>query len=141
MDFPPWQTVYSQFKEWEKRQVTARLLDLLREEVRLAEGRDPQPSAGIIDSQSVKAANPVGRDTRGYDAGKRVNGRKRLIVIDTLGLPTRASPDVWAAGAEMFPTLILRTCGSRPTRKASWSIRGGGWPSGPWPGSPATAVE
>ena len=86
VDFPPWQTVYWQFKQWEERQVTERIVDLLREEVRLAEGRNPQPSAGIIDSQSVKGADTVGADSRGYDAGKKINGRKRFIVTDTLGL-------------------------------------------------------
>jgi transposase len=69
VDFPPWQTVYWQFQQWEKRQVTERILDELREQVRIAEGREPEPSAGIIDSQSVKAADTVGRDSRGYDAG------------------------------------------------------------------------
>src|SRR3954470_548398 len=53
---------------------------------RVQQGRDPQPSAGIIDSQAVKGADTVGRDTRGYDAAKRINGRKRFIVTDTLGL-------------------------------------------------------
>src|SRR4051812_10851407 len=86
VDFPPWQTVYWQFQQWEKRQVTERILQELREQIRLAEGRDPQPSAGVIDSQSVKGADTVGRDSRGYDAGKKVNGRKRFIVTDTLGL-------------------------------------------------------
>jgi transposase len=86
VDFPPWQTVYWQFQQWEKRQVTERILDELREQVRVQEGREPQPSAGIIDSQSVKGADTVGRDSRGYDAGKRINGRKRFIVTDTLGL-------------------------------------------------------
>ena len=57
----------------------------LREQIRLAEGREPQPSAEVIDSQSVKGADTVGRDSRGYDAGKKVNGRKRFIT-DTLGL-------------------------------------------------------
>ena len=52
----------------------------------MQEGRNPAPSAGLIDSQSVKGADTVGRDTRGYDAGKKVNGRKRFIVTDTLGL-------------------------------------------------------
>ena len=47
--------------------------------------RTPSPSAGIIDSQAVKGADTVGRDTRGYDAGKKINGRKRFIVTDTLG--------------------------------------------------------
>ncbi len=52
----------------------------------IAEGRDPEPSAGIIDSQSVKGADTVGQDSRGYDAGKKTGGRKRFIVTDTLGL-------------------------------------------------------
>ena len=52
----------------------------------MQEGRNPEPSAGLIDSQSVKGADTVGRDTRGYDAGKKINGRKRFIVTDTLGL-------------------------------------------------------
>src|SRR4029450_13676356 len=74
------------FQQWEKRRVTERILEELREQVRLAEGRNPEPSAGIIDSQSVKAAATAPRDSRGYDAGKRINGRKRFIVTDTLGL-------------------------------------------------------
>ncbi len=56
---------------------------MVRAQLRVAEGRHPQPSAGLIDSQTVKAADTVGR---GYDAGKKVNGRKRFIVTDTLGL-------------------------------------------------------
>jgi transposase len=85
-DFPPWQTVYWYFVRWEEQQVTEAMLHALREQLRVQQGRSPQPSAGIIDSQSVKGADTVGRDTRGYDAGKRINGRKRFIVTDTLGL-------------------------------------------------------
>lgn len=85
-DFPPWQTVYWYFVRWEEQRVTLRMLDALRQQVRQSEGRDAEPSAGVIDSQSVKAADTVGRDTRGYDAGKKVPGRKRFIVTDTLGL-------------------------------------------------------
>jgi transposase len=64
-DFPPWQTVYWYFSRWEEQRVTLRLLDALRQRVRLADGRDAEPSAGIIDSQSVKGADTVGRASRG----------------------------------------------------------------------------
>jgi transposase len=62
------------------------MVDALRAQVRTGEGRDPDPSAGLMDSQSVKGADTVGAGTRGYDAGKKINGRKRFIVTDTLGL-------------------------------------------------------
>jgi hypothetical protein len=61
-------------------------LYVAREQARVQQGRNPQPSAGIIDSQSVKGADTIGRDSRGHDAGKKINGRKRFIVTDTLGL-------------------------------------------------------
>ena len=83
-DFPPWQTVYWYFNQWEQARVTEKVLPVVREQLRVAQGRDPDPSAGLIDSQSVKGADTVGRDTRGYDAGKKVNGRKRFITTDTL---------------------------------------------------------
>jgi len=86
VDFPPWQTVYWYFSRWERDKVTDTMLTALREQLRVQQGRNPQPSAGIIDSQSVKGADTVPRDTRGYDAAKRINGRKRFIVTDTMGL-------------------------------------------------------
>jgi transposase len=82
-DFLPWQTVYWQFQQWEKRQVTERILEKLREQVRLPEGQEPEPSAGIVDSQSVKAADTVGRDSRGYDAGNYLG---RLVMPGGAGL-------------------------------------------------------
>jgi transposase len=85
-DFPPWQTVYWYFNQWEQTKTTDKILPVVREQLRVQEGRDPEPSAGLIDSQSVKGADTVGADTRGYDAGKKVNGRKRFITTDTLGL-------------------------------------------------------
>ncbi|WP_199853759.1 IS5 family transposase [Plantactinospora sp. BB1] len=85
-DFPPWQTVYGHFKRWNKRGVTERILAELREQVRLAHDREAEPTVGIIDSQSVEAADTVPSDGRGYDAHKKINGRKRLLVTDTLDL-------------------------------------------------------
>jgi transposase len=86
-DFPPWQTVYGYFRDWRKDGTLDRLHDALREQVRVEEeGRNPEPSAGIVDSQSVKGADTVPGASRGYDAGKKVNGRKRHIVVDTIGL-------------------------------------------------------
>jgi transposase len=64
-DFPPWQTVYWYFKQWEQAKVTEVMLAALREQARVQQGRNPQPSAGIIDPQSVKGADIVGRDSRG----------------------------------------------------------------------------
>lgn len=85
-DFPPWQTVYWYFKQWNADGTTDRVHDALRDATRDAAGRDPMASAGIVDAQSVKGADTVGTDSRGYDAGKKTNGRKRHIVTDTLGL-------------------------------------------------------
>ena len=85
-DFPPWQTVYWYFNQWEQARVTEKILPVVRTRLRVQEGRNPEPSAGLIDSQSVRGADTVGQESRGYDAGKKVNGRKRFIVTDTLGL-------------------------------------------------------
>lgn len=85
-DYPPWQTVCWHFACWQEQGVTQAVHDALREQLRVAEGRQVEPTAGIVDSQSVKGADTVGRHSRGYDAGKKVNGRKRFIAVDTLGL-------------------------------------------------------
>lgn len=86
-DFPPWETVYGYFARWRDDGTLDRLHDALREQLRSKrERRNPSPSAGIVDSQTVKGADTVGSATRGYDAGKKINGRKRHIVVDTIGL-------------------------------------------------------
>jgi transposase len=85
-DFPTWEAVYRFFRRWRAQGLTGLFHDRLRRECRVAAGRDPEPSAGVIDSQSLRAAETVAQQDRGYDAGKRVNGSKRHIAVDTLGL-------------------------------------------------------
>jgi putative transposase len=83
-DLPPWKTVYHYFRLWRKDGTWERLNAALRTDLRLADGRESEPSAAILDSQSVKTTET--RGVRGYDAAKKVNGRKRHILVDTLGL-------------------------------------------------------
>jgi putative transposase len=82
--FPPWQTVYHIFRAWTIDKTWAALNDALRTCVRLEDGRKEQPTAAILDSQSVKS-DGHGGDV-GYDAGKKIKGRKRHVLVDTLGL-------------------------------------------------------
>ena len=83
-DFPPWETVYHYFRKWSLDGTWERLNHTLRECLRTTLGRNPQPSAGIVDSQSAKTTG-VGGEARGYDGGKKVRGRKRHILVDTEG--------------------------------------------------------
>jgi putative transposase len=83
-DLPPWQTVYYHHRKWRLHGIWEKINRLLGQQVRQQAGRETTPSAAIVDAQSVKTTLVKGE--RGFDAGKRVNGRKRHIVVDTMGL-------------------------------------------------------
>ncbi|MFE7358378.1 IS5 family transposase [Streptomyces sp. NPDC057543] len=85
-DFPDWGRVYAFFRRWREHWLVAEFHDRLRGKVREREGREAEPTAGIIDAQSVKAAANVPAASRGFGGGKLINGRKRHIVTDCLGL-------------------------------------------------------
>lgn len=86
VDFPPWDRVYGFYRRWRDEGLVKEYHDRLRGRVREKLGRDAEPTAGMIDSQSVKADAVVGSASRGYDGGKKINGRKRHVVTDSLGL-------------------------------------------------------
>jgi transposase len=86
VDFPQWDRVYAFFRRWLHTGLITEFHDRLRGRVRMREGREAEPTAAIIDAQSVKAAASVPAASRGFDGGKLINGRKRHIITDCLGL-------------------------------------------------------
>ena len=83
-EFGCWQTVYGYFNRWSRQGVWQQVLTQLTRQERQRQGRKPTPSAGCVDSQSIKTATQG--TTKGYDGNKKINGRKRHLLVDTLGL-------------------------------------------------------
>jgi transposase len=118
----PWRTAHAVFTRWYQNGDVDALHNDLRDAVRRAEEREADPTAAIIDSQSVRAAETVGADSRGYDAGKKVPGRKRHVIVDCIGmllavLVTTASVQdqdgarpVLSHLRELFETITLVQC-------------------------------
>lgn len=120
-DYPHWNTVYAYFARWQEEGVFDQLNSLLRRQVRRQEGRDDEPTACVIDSQSIKTSTNVPATRQGIDAGKKIVGRKRSIVIDTVGLllgvlVTAASVQDSTAGR----TLIEQIAAEHPTIRKTW---------------------
>ncbi|MFG3142702.1 MULTISPECIES: IS5 family transposase [unclassified Streptomyces] len=124
-DFPPHQTVYGYFARWETDGIFDQLTNILRGKVRKAEGRASQPSACLIDSQSIKTSATVPLTSQGIDPAKKIIGRKRHIVTDTLGLllavaVTAASVHDSAAGTQ----LMTKVAALHPTISKAWADNG-----------------
>jgi transposase len=124
-DLPPYQTVFGYFRDWEKDGTTELVHDLLRRKVRKAAGRGEDPTAAIMDAQSVKTSANVPESEQGIDANKKIKGRKRHITTDTLGLLlviliTAASVHDTTGGRAMITQLAAR----HPAVTKAWVDQG-----------------
>lgn len=124
-DFPPWDAVYRFFRRWRDQQLLTVLHDRLRRACRVRAGRGPEPTGAVIDSQSVKAAETVAAADRGFDAGKKVNGTKRHIAVDTQGLLlTVLVTGASAQDRDEAVPLLARLCQACPTVSKVWADGG-----------------
>ena len=126
-DLPHWRTVYDVADGWHKSGATGKMHELLMAlpVPYSAAGRTPEPTAAVIDSQSVKAAEEVSRASRGYDAGKKVSGRKRHIAGNTIGLLLTVL--ITAAGVQDrdgAKPLLWNLRRAFPAVKLAWADRG-----------------
>jgi len=139
LEFPAWGTVYSYFRSWEASGVWVQLHRTIYENVRMAAGREACPSVVIMDGQSVKTTERGG--TRGFDGYKRVKGRKRHILVDTLGLmianrvepanmsDRRAGAHLLAGLPPLFPRIntVIADAGHESKKWARELMRQNGW--------------
>jgi putative transposase len=105
-EYPAWQSVSTSFQQWRDEGTWQRIHDTLRAQLRRKAGRQKHPTAGALESQSVKTTQVPG--VRGYDAGKKVNGRKRHILVDTLGLRLSVVVTAAAVSDPAGARLLLR---------------------------------
>jgi transposase len=110
-DLLPWDVAYRWFRTWQRDGTWDQVHDRLRDLVRIRAGKDTQPTAGVLDAQSIKTSE--GGQSRGFDAGKKTTGRKRHLVVDTLGLVlvvmvTTASLQDRPGGKKILPRLADR---------------------------------
>jgi transposase len=126
-DFPPWEAAYAFWQRWNARGLPQALVARLREPLRTCQGRAAQPSACIVDSQIVKAADTVGKKTRGYHGGKKITGRGRHLAVDAegwlLALVVTAASVSDRAGAKL---LVIRLFDAFSTLKIMWADSGYG---------------
>jgi putative transposase len=141
LHYPPWKSVYYYFHKWSTNGLLTTIHDYLVKDIRIKSGREPEPSVGIIDSQTTKASNMC-QDDVGYDGGKKIKGRKRHIVVDTMGLllsviihpanihDSQGVTDVlWRLKAKYFYSIqkIIADGGYRGDSLASWIKQTFGW--------------
>ena len=123
-DLPNWSTVYLYFRQWKQAGIWEQVNAALRREVRVSLGREPEPSAAIVDSQSIKTSSVRG-DARGYDGGKKIQGRKRHLLVDTLGLLLRVivlAADI--GDREGAKVLLHPLAGNMPRLQLIWADTG-----------------